>query len=897
MTLTFGLSLDGFKPLSTHFNQQHAGPAGLATALELRLGLATPAAGKARRVSQYLKASELCCEHEAPLFFEHSFQADPWGTATALLNLRDNLRMAGWDGTAPDEAPSRLRGLAALEEQAKGHLSPSLADRLAAILQALPDLPSKRRPKVICRDKKEHLPWLIQQVLVELDTTFEDERSGTTTGPNNLSRLQAFLSGKASSIASWDRDDPSVIFATTHSEITLAEFAAQRLRDAGSDTALLSPGPMALTSENIRGRQNPAPATRESSPFRPTLQLLRLTLEMRWDQPDPSLMLAFFRNPICPVGTGLRHQLAAAICQAPGIGSEAWAKAIKTQKEKLQTRDFESKKERGAALEKLENDLRRWIEVTRFNRLSGAPGDDLSETARQLSLWASNQAGLAKRLGISRQLQSLARTANELAGILSAIPLVNSNELAHILELVIGEGLAAGNHHHQLGCPQFFSDPGALVESHPTVIWHGFEDSGSGLERDWNNTETSYLKKQGVHLQEAGDLLACRLAQAGRPILAASQQVILLWPREKNLEPVAPHPLLTRIKTAHPNLPIFDLDQDELPGLPATAKTEVPERPLPTLSRWIRLPQGLPPLSLLKKESFSSLNQFIHRPIEWILDRQAKLHRTKQINVGTQRGNLLHGVVERLLDPACALKWQTMAKSEFRSWLKQIWKELLKTEGANYLLPGQEEGRSLREEAQLATWIFITQLKKAGVVEALAEVGNLPTVPLRPGCQVGGRIDLIARTQDGHTAVIDLKYGQKKNKMDDLKNNTALQLAIYSQLVNQDEGTWPAAAYFILRSRELLAPDSNFFKEATTPAPQDSLPDLETTWSEFLDVLAWREKQLADGWLEVPLKGAAPIHEDAERPSSDPPHANWKSNEDAPRYDPYHFLIGTEDQS
>ena len=109
--------------------------------------------------------------------------------------------------------------------------------------------------------------------------------------------------------------------------------------------------------------------------------------------------------------------------------------------------------------------------------------------------------------------------------------------------------------------------------------------------------------------------------------------------------------------------------------------------------------------------------------------------------------------------------------------------------------------------------------------------------------------------------------------MDDLKNNTALQLAIYSQLVNQDEGTWPAAAYFILRSRELLAPDSNFFKGATTPAPQDSLPDLETTWSEFLDVLAWREKQLADGWLEVPLKGAAPIHEDAERPSSDPPHA------------------------
>jgi hypothetical protein len=239
-----------------------------------------------------------------------------------------------------------------------------------------------------------------------------------------------------------------------------------------------------------------------------------------------------------------------------------------------------------------------------------------------------------------------------------------------------------------------------------------------------------------------------------------------------------------------------------------------------------------------------------------------------------------------------------MIESEFRSWLDCTWKELLETEGANYLLPGQvAEGLRLREEARLATWTLITQLKKAEVVEASAEVGTLPTVPLRQDCQVGGRIDLIARTEDGRTAVIDLKYGGKKNKIAELKNNTALQLAIYSQLVKQDGGKLPDAAYFILRSSEFLAPDHHFFKEATTPPPQDSLPDLETTWSEFLDVLRWREHQLADGWIEVPLPGTTPSEEESGFPSSEPPHPDWKLNDDTPRYDSYHFLIGTEVQS
>lgn len=898
MTLVFGLSLDGYKPRQTCFNHQHCGPEGLIKTLELRLGLAAPEVGNALRVSQYREAAEQCCEAADP-FFKQSLTIDRWGTAAALLSMRDTLRMAGWDGTVEEDARPRLQGLAALEEQSRGRLAPGLPDRLASILTALPSLPIERRPSVISMDREEHLPWLLRCLLGELNATFTSVSPSAAAVSNNLSRIQAILSGASESLSSWDPDDSSVIIATAHSEITMAEVAARLVRQAGPDTAVISSTPMALMAETVRGLQTPAPATRDRSPHRPTLQLIRLVLEMRWEPPDPSAMLAFLRHPSCPVNFGLRKNLASAVCKSPGIGSKSWTDAIDRQKENISNNDYKSEELRKKALDRCDQDLKTWIEIQRYDRRDGAPGAALAETMQILGSWASKRASTPdQNPAQTRQLRTLTTFANELERIFKGMARISDDELAHALELVLGQGTVGGNQEAQLKCAQSFSDPGAVAEPYDTVIWHGFEHTGDRVSKDWTGAETQYLQNRGIHLQTPGDLLACHLAHASRPILAATQRVVLLCPREKAMEPVHPHPLLTRLKSAFPEIKILDLDKDELPEFTSEAKVELTLHPLPKLERWIRLPKNLPALPLREKESFSSISKLIYKPFEWLLSYHAKIRRADQMNAAAQRGNLLHAVVERLFDKNCEVNWLTLSKPEFDTWLNATWLDILKGEGANFLLPGgQIERQRLLEQSRLATWSLLEHLRNAGVTEAIAEDDTLMPVDLIEGARIGGRVDLIARTHDDRIAVIDLKYGQKKNKEAELKSNTALQLAVYSQMVKQRDGSLPAAAYFILLSNDLLAQDSSFFNKASVQATSENPPDMESTWLEFLDVLKWRRQQIADGWLEVPIEGTSPSDEEDGLPSSIPPHPRWKPDEMAKRYDSYQFLAGLEEPS
>lgn len=155
---------------------------------------------------------------------------------------------------------------------------------------------------------------------------------------------------------------------------------------------------------------------------------------------------------------------------------------------------------------------------------------------------------------------------------------------------------------------------------------------------------------------------------------------------------------------------------------------------------------------------------------------------------------------------------------------------------------------------------------------------------------------MLAVTTTGRAAVVDLKYGRGKAKRDELSNNTALQLAVYSHLVKaRNGGGWPATAYFILRSNELLAQDASFFPHATIVKCNHGSPGPESTWKEFLDVWRWRRNLLEEGWIEVPVDGTSPTEGDDAMPASAPPHEEWRPDRSAPRYDDYRFLTGWKD--
>ncbi len=88
----------------TDSTNRSVGPHGFLSLLELRLGLASKPASAAGRIVQYREFLQNAASIK-PRFYTESFAKDPLAVAETLLRWRDELVLAGWDGS-PDPAAS-----------------------------------------------------------------------------------------------------------------------------------------------------------------------------------------------------------------------------------------------------------------------------------------------------------------------------------------------------------------------------------------------------------------------------------------------------------------------------------------------------------------------------------------------------------------------------------------------------------------------------------------------------------------------------------------------------------------------------------------------------------------------------------------------------------------------
>ncbi|MGB8931852.1 MAG: hypothetical protein WCC48_11450, partial [Anaeromyxobacteraceae bacterium] len=110
-----------------------ASPSQLVRRLGKILGLpGDPAEAPARLAAL---AQKLDVHDDGSRSYSASRRADPFGVARFLLLLRDDLRLAGWDGR-PLDGGARLRDLGELEALGSS-LPPGLPDLVAALIGAL----------------------------------------------------------------------------------------------------------------------------------------------------------------------------------------------------------------------------------------------------------------------------------------------------------------------------------------------------------------------------------------------------------------------------------------------------------------------------------------------------------------------------------------------------------------------------------------------------------------------------------------------------------------------------------------------------------------------------------------------------------------------------------------
>ena len=231
------------------------------------------------------------------------------------------------------------------------------------------------------------------------------------------------------------------------------------------------------------------------------------------------------------------------------------------------------------------------------------------------------------------------------------------------------------------------------------------------------------------------------------------------------------------------------------------------------------------PLALPEKASFSSLNLLLFNPYQWLLQYGAKIQASKSLSLSDSfllNGSLAHRLAEHFFSRTDAL---TMDAADFATWFSIHFPRVVREEGAVLLMEGRGADLStLRHRVLRAMTQLRAHLANANVRVVTAEQALDGQFA---GGALAGAADLVLTTEDGHRAIVDMKWAGGKKYPEQLKANRHLQLAIYAELLRQETNSLPSVAYFILESARLLTPDDRVFADSErVPAnPPSTTPD------------------------------------------------------------------------
>jgi hypothetical protein len=824
---------------------------------------------QSERIVQYRECLQRCDREDR--FYHRSFATDELGTAATLLGWRDLWHLHGWRGTAGQEASARLRDMGEVEALAVDTVAPSLGERLALVRQVM----QSRRPaidQVVLADPLEAFPVRWQEVLALLPVT--EAAPLQAQGEGLLGELQTSLlnaqAGEPTQPLAW-RDDGSLTVVQAETRFLSGRWLAQQLAASQRDTLIVAGSDAALFDGLLAANDQPRQGFRETSAFRPTLQVLPLALELVWEPLNFHALLQFLSHSVCPVPGFARFTLAGVVAERPGIGGSAWREAL----------DLIAEHDGGKA-DQVRETIRRWVENPRFSQETGAPVAALLERVGWLAAYFHERLGEADPARRSAYYAGYAQAhacAEALEGLLQqGVATLRPRQLQQLVTQATARGSENPLWVAEVGAGPAVSEPGAVLDTFDRVIWRQMGMPTLPAGYPWSRTEIAQLMDAGVQLPDPAEELE-RAAKAWlRPILAARRQLVLVLP-PKGAEV---HPLWLMIEALVAGLPVRPLES--LLSEPGAGTCAVTHAPLPALRRFWSLPAGSLP-AREGRDSYSSLELLLFNPYHWVLKYPAALRPSRILALGDDFrlcGNLAHGLVERFFAQPKALK---MNDKTFAAWFDPAFESIVAEEGATLLMPGRRSDlEKFRIQAREALVQLRAQLAQAKVVKVEAEReldGQFA------GGALGGYADLVLSRADGSQAVVDMKWAGNKFA-DLLKHNHHLQLAIYAELLRQKTGAWPQVGYFVLIRGQMLATDQLFFPGASTVAKATEENTAEL-WLRFVETWKWRRAQLDAGQVEVALEG---VEETGE---STFPEAGLTAQLLNENYNDYLALAGWED--
>jgi len=877
MKLHFGQWLDGYIPRlpvgNAVMGEAWVGPRVLLERLEAAFGVDGSEGAEPERVDAFAQRIERCVGGDA--FFSRSWDVDPWGVARELLRWRDELVLAGWDGSAVVDGGPRLEALAVVEAQGEVVLPAGFADRVRGVESELASGRGAGFGELLLVEPRDQLPCAWQRVIGMLERTGTRIAEPVAPGPaadseTDLGLLQRALVEGTTLPEGGIQGDGSLLLVTGRSPWEAGEGLAAWLRQLELDAWPLQPvvvrGAAPVVLDEALARYGvPTLGASSSSPWRPALQVLPLILSLLWAPQNPQRMLELLSLPVSPLSRRLRTALLRALSRAPGIGGAVWTEA------------WRGVAEASDEPEAVEHQMREWLGRPVFEPSGGVPVGVVREVADCVADWARTRASSSSSSvdkdgdeGEAETLATAAAQARQLSQILDgrADGRLERTQLDQLLRDVTRAGSARRVSDGLSGSVPCFSHPGAVFAEADTVVWWGFVASSAGAARGpvWRAAERRALAAAGVEVDEPAVQQRARAAAWVRPLLAARERLLLVSFEILDGEVESPHPVWDEIRG---RLRMSDRDlaalsgnwRDALPSGGEWAHIELEERPREVVPAAVgqavwRVDESLlPPRS---KESASSLESLLGCPLKWGLSYRAKLRSeaVAELSAGNLLfGNLGHQLIEDLL---LEYRDSLPEPAEARAMLLERFDDTVKGEAASLLQPGQAETlQRVRFQIAWAGEVLVGAIRGGGfrVEDCEVEVsdGRFADTGFR------GFIDLLLSHPQHGEVVVDLKWGGWSYRKKQLQEGRALQLALYAHAVQKSGRGLPPTAYFVLSEARFLTLHHGLFDPAVVVGGRS----MEETIVAARDTYGEVRAELGDGELVAPplLDEGSPLAE------------------------------------
>ena len=799
--------------------------------LELRAAMPQIVKSDVEREADYLNAMR---KHIVGTIFEKAAQVDELGVARRLMQWRDALLMAGWDGKCDDANATKLNVLAAIEQDFKLNGN---ADRWKVVAEAYSKGAILKDMEIEVECPWSELPHLVQLTLEGIERhggMVRKMKESTEAMSIDLNKVRVVEFSDVNEAYEW-------IAVADH----LPENTLVVNRNNMRLNHILYTWDKPLTAATLH----------DSNPQ--LLQLFKLGMSIFSRPLNIHNVVSYLCLPLSPVPAPLRKVLAKLLLEKGGFGEEEMRTDGKIRNEWDEIiEQYEFHNNEGKSTPQARKKKMVFLAPIRNDYTHGISKKEIQNYIDNVLQWI-NGFGASENHNKEqkRQLHELKSLFNSLAIAIEPKPDIMKYDDIQMLVQSIYRPMNYKVQHMEHGAMNVVADIRHMAQKADNVIWLDCQEED--LEQDTYDFllqyERKYLIDRGVCLPNFQLHLYNVRQERLRKLNDVAGTVTLVRSAYDGTTRLSEHSLIAEVKHAykkkHPekkdSLPIVSKDE-----ILKTKGIELEYKDVETFEPSLSYELGALD-SLGRKESGTSIETLINYPFDYVVQYVAKLYQPDEEQVNDTfltLGIVAHSFFEHIIKDSegCLDKMRTIANTEFDMRINKA----IESTGLILLLPENASNlNNFRKHLKESFSVFIDimehlRLKPIGCEIELPDGGEL----LLEGIGAfRARIDLLLTDENGDYVVFDFKWSNSDTFEKKLKENNSIQLELYRQIVcaAYKDKKVRGVGYYLMPQKKLITCDFKGCKFVKHIDPADT-----NLFEQIKRSYAFRMEELKRGYIE-----------------------------------------------